>query len=59
MRKRLAVYTILCSAVAIAQQTPNQAFVVNTGDGTVSQIDLQNYKVTTGNHHDIGIALLF
>ena len=44
MRIRLAVCTIFCCAVAVAQQIPNQAFVVNTGDGTVSQIDLQNYK---------------
>jgi len=44
MGKSLALYAALCSNVAIAQQTPTQAFVVNTGDGTVSQVDLQNKK---------------
>ena len=44
MRKLLAVCTLFCSVAALAQQTPNQAFVVNTGDGTVSQIDLQNNR---------------
>jgi YVTN family beta-propeller protein len=40
--RSLVVYAALCSTVAIAQQTPTQAFVVNTGEGTVSQIDLQS-----------------
>jgi YVTN family beta-propeller protein len=44
MRKSLAVYAALCSSVALAQQPPTQAFVVNTGDGTVSQVDLQSGK---------------
>lgn len=44
MLKSPFLFMIVCSALATAQPAPNRAFVVNTGDGTVSQIDLQSKK---------------
>jgi YVTN family beta-propeller protein len=39
-----AAWLIACAAVVSAQHAPNRVFVVNTGDGTVSLIDLQSLQ---------------
>ena len=39
-----AVLILACPVIAAAQEAPTQAFVVNTGEGTVSLVDLKSQR---------------
>jgi YVTN family beta-propeller protein len=39
-----AALTLICAVVAGAQEAPTQVFVVNTGEGTVSLVDLKSQR---------------